>query len=64
VKIRYDPRLGLKTGGSRQLNPAKADIPGNSRFCGKLHEAKEMTAELQRMIGPRLKPELSGWKPQ
>jgi CheY-like chemotaxis protein len=49
---------------SGQLKPANADIPANSRFYGKPLEAKEMTAELQRMIGPRLKPALSGWKPQ
>jgi hypothetical protein len=46
------------------LKPANADIPANSRFYEKPPEAKEMTAELQRMIGPRLKPALSGWKPQ
>jgi CheY-like chemotaxis protein len=49
---------------SGQLKPANADIPANSRFYGKPLEAKEMTAELQRMIGPHLKPALSGWKPQ
>jgi CheY-like chemotaxis protein len=49
---------------SGQLKPANADIPANSRFYGKPLEAKEMTAELQRMIGPSLKPALSGWKPQ
>jgi CheY-like chemotaxis protein len=49
---------------SGQLKPANADIPANSRFYGKPLEAKEMTAELQRMIGPRLKPALSGLKPQ
>jgi CheY-like chemotaxis protein len=37
---------------SGQLKPANADIPANSRFYGKPLEAKEMTAELQRMIGP------------
>jgi CheY-like chemotaxis protein len=49
---------------SGQLKPANADIPANSRFYGKPLEAKEMTAELQRMIGPRLKPALSGRKPE
>jgi CheY-like chemotaxis protein len=49
---------------SGQLKLANADIPANSRFYGKPLEAKEMTAELKRMIGPRLKPALSGWKPQ
>jgi len=36
---------------SGQLKPANADIPANSRFYGKPLEAKEMIAELQRMIG-------------
>jgi CheY-like chemotaxis protein len=36
---------------SGQLKPANADIPANGRFYGKPLEAKEMTAELQRMIG-------------
>jgi CheY-like chemotaxis protein len=49
---------------SGQLKPANADIPANSRFYGKPLEAKEMTSELQRMIGPPLKPALSGRKPQ
>ena len=36
---------------SGQLKPVNADIPANSRFYGKPLEAKEMTTELQRMIG-------------
>src|SRR6266851_9733451 len=35
---------------SGQLKPANADIPANSRFYGKPLEAKEMIAELQRVI--------------
>jgi CheY-like chemotaxis protein len=46
---------------SGQLKPVSADIPSNSRFFGKPLNANEMTAELQRMIRPRLKP---SWKPQ
>lgn len=43
---------------SGQLKPTNADIPTNSRFYLKPLEAKEMTAQLQRMIGPRPKPAL------
>src|ERR1700704_2088165 len=40
---------------SGQLKSADIDLPADSRFYGKPLEAKEMIAELQRMIGPRLK---------
>lgn len=43
---------------SGQLKQTNADIPTNSRFYLKPLEAKEMTAQLQRMIGPRPKPAL------
>jgi len=43
---------------SGQLKPTNADIPTNSRFYLKPLEAKEMTAQLQRMIGPPPKPAL------
>ena len=43
---------------SGQLKPTNADIPTNSRFYLKPLEAKEMNAQLQRMIGPRPKPAL------
>ena len=36
---------------SGQLKPANIDIPADSRFYGKPLEAKEMIAEMQRMIG-------------
>jgi CheY-like chemotaxis protein len=36
---------------SGRLTPTNADIPATSRFYGKPLDAKEITAELQRMIG-------------
>ena len=36
---------------SGQLTPTNTDIPPNSRFYGKPLDAKEIIAELQRMIG-------------
>jgi hypothetical protein len=35
------------------LQPANTDIPPESRFFGKPFEAKEMIAEMQKMIGAR-----------
>ena len=62
VRERWPPIKIILVSG--QVTPATIDIPADSRFYGKPLEAKEMIAELQRMIGPRLKPALSGWKPQ
>jgi CheY-like chemotaxis protein len=38
---------------SGRLQPANTDIPPESRFFGKPFEAREMIAEMQKMIGPR-----------
>jgi CheY-like chemotaxis protein len=62
VRERWPPIKIILVSG--QLKSADIDIPVDSRFYGKPLEAKEMIAELQRMVGPRLKPASSGWKPQ
>jgi CheY-like chemotaxis protein len=49
VRERWPPIKIILVSG--QLKPADIDIPAGSRFYGKPLEAKEMIAELQRMIG-------------
>lgn len=49
VRERWPPIKIILVSG--QLKPADINIPAGSRFYGKPLKAKEMIAELQRMIG-------------